>query len=118
MKHSDRGYLVKKVMRFVRKLETEISLDPVVVRLVSYLSSWSSLHIKGPKYSQSSNPYPSQYLIIWHHIATVPSAVHLLQISTIVSSPVSLAFKLYLSESEMTEIVCTLGHVYLKLKKN
>ena len=66
---------------------------------------------------RSSNPYPSQYLIIWHHIATVPSAVHLLQISTIVVSPVSLAFELYLSESQMKKIVCTLGHAYLKLKK-
>ena len=104
-------------MRFVRKLETEISLDPVVVK-VSFLFVKLVLPIyKGPKYSRSSNPYPSQYLIIWHHIATVPSAVHLLQISTIVVSPVSLAFKLYLSESQMTKIVCTLGHAYLKLKK-
>lgn len=66
---------------------------------------------------QSSNPYPSQYSIIWHHIATVPSAVHLLQISTIVVSPVSLAFKLYLSESQMTAIVRNLGHAYLKFEK-
>jgi hypothetical protein len=131
-------------MRFVRKLETDKSGSCCSKGLVSYVSSWSSLYIKGPWESsneinkvlnkadhspgiqerphvdesdlalfRSSNPYPSQYLIIWHHIATVPSAVHLLQISTIVVSPVSLEFKLHLSESQMTAIVRTLGHAYM-----
>lgn len=65
-------------------------------------------------FSWSSNPYPSQYLIIWPHLATVPAAVRPLQISTIPVSPDPLHLN---CTFQMTVIVQTLGLGYFKILK-